>query len=144
MPVYVQETPLDPWAEIRVYQDTVLHQAGKYGATASFVGTLRDSNQGDAVQAMTLEQYPGMTEKFLHRIVADAGQRWDILDALIIHRYGKLLPNDPIVLIAVWSAHRAAAFEACRYLMEELKAHAPFWKQETIAGGTRWVDRNTP
>ncbi len=144
MPVEVRATPFDPWLEISRYQDTLLALHGKYGATASFVGTLRDSNLGAAVSGMTLEHYPGMTEKFLQRVCDEAAQRWAILDTLIIHRYGTLEINDPIVLVAVWSAHRDAAFEACRYLIEELKHRAPFWKQEGLESGTRWVEQNTP
>ena len=126
------------------YQDTLLAQHGKYGATASFVGTLRDHNQGDAVREMTLEHYPGMTEKFMQRVCDEAAQRWEILDTLIIHRCGQLQINDPIVLIAVWSAHRADAFAACQYLIDELKYRAPFWKREELAAGARWVEQNAP
>lgn len=143
MLVGVRDTPLDPWAEIRYYQDSVVRRHGQYGATASFVGTLRDFNEGDQVLCMTLEHYPSMTEKFLETISHEAAQRWTILDSLIIHRYGNLQPGEPIVLIAVWAAHRAPAFDACRYLIEELKARAPFWKQETLNSGTRWVKHPT-
>jgi molybdopterin synthase catalytic subunit len=143
MPIYLRATAFDPWAEITAYQ-TALGQPGRYGATASFVGTLRDLNEGDAVLGMTLEHYPGMTEKFLQKIAAEAAARWDILDSLIIHRYGQLLPNDTIVLVAVWATHRAAAFAACRFLIDELKQRAPFWKKETLPAGTRWVEGNTP
>ena len=125
------------------YQQTVLGAAGKYGATAVFVGSMRDINQGDAVQAMTLEHYPGMTERYLEKISKEAGQRWDIIDSLIIHRVGDLHPDEPIVLVVVWSAHRAAAFEASRFLMEELKSRAPFWKKEVLSTGSRWVEKNT-
>lgn len=145
MTIEVRATPFDPGAELYRYQAEVLGAAGKYGATLSFVGTLRDFNEGDAVRAMTLEHYPGMTEKQLHAICAEARRRWDILDTLIIHRVGELQPNEPIVLVAVWSAHRAAAFEACRYLIEELKTRAPFWKKEQRPEDVaRWVEHNTP
>ncbi|MEO5572944.1 MAG: molybdenum cofactor biosynthesis protein MoaE [Gammaproteobacteria bacterium] len=143
MTVEVRATPFDPWLEISRYQDTLLALHGKYGATASFVGTLRDRNQGDAVREMTLEHYPDMTEKFMQRICDEATQRWEILDTLVIHRCGHLQINDPIVLIAVWSAHRAAAFAACQYLIDELKQRAPFWKREELAAGGRWVEQNT-
>ncbi|HLE94240.1 MAG TPA: molybdenum cofactor biosynthesis protein MoaE, partial [Sulfuricaulis sp.] len=93
---------------------------------------------------MTLEHYPGMTEKHLQLIHDEAGQRWEILDALVIHRVGEIRPGEPIVLVAVWSAHRAAAFEACRYLIEELKTRAPFWKNEQHQATTHWVEHNTP
>jgi molybdopterin synthase catalytic subunit len=92
---------------------------------------------------MALEYYPGMTERHLQRIVEEAGSRWDFLDALVVHRVGALYPNDPIVLVAIWSAHRAAAFDACRFIMEALKARAPLWKREALANGQRWVEKNT-
>jgi molybdopterin synthase catalytic subunit len=134
----------DPCAELAAYQDGVVGRRGKYGATVSFVGTMRDFNEGRAVQAMTLEHYPGMTERHLEKICAEAKRQWDILDMLIIHRVGEVRPNDPIVLVAVWSAHRVAAFEACRYLIEELKTRAPFWKKERLLETTQWVEHNTP
>ena len=117
---------------------------GRFGAMASFIGTMRDLNEGDTVQSMILEHYPGMTEKHLQRSVEQAMQQWPLLNALVIHRVGELKPHDPIVLVAVWSAHRAAAFEACRFVMEDLKSKAPFWKKETLPQGQRWVARNTP
>jgi len=143
MKVGLLTTALDPWKEIVAYQQSTESMHGKYGATASFVGTMRDFNEGDNVVAMTLEHYPKMTERHLKQIVSTAQQRWDILDTLILHRVGALLPNDPIVLVAVWSGHRAAAFDACRYIMEELKSNAPFWKKESLHEGTRWVKKNT-
>ena len=93
---------------------------------------------------MTLEHYPGMTEQHLRRISEEAKQRWDIIDSLVIHRIGEVWSNEAIVLVAVWSAHRAAAFDACRYLIEELKTRAPFWKNERSEQVTRWVEHNTP
>jgi molybdopterin synthase catalytic subunit len=143
MHVSIRQNPFEPWEELRNYQNSMTFK-GKYGATAAFVGSMRDFNEGDSVQAMTLEHYPGMTEKYLENISVQAAQRWQTLDTLIIHRVGPLSPNDPIVLVAVWSAHRAAAFEACRFLMEELKSRAPFWKKESLAEGSRWVEHNTP
>ena len=104
MRVKVQSSPLDPWAEIARHQDKVLGQAGKYGATAVFVGTMRDFSAEPGIQGMLLEYYPGMTEKYLEAISAEARERWDILDTLIIHRCGALQPSDPIVLLAVWAA----------------------------------------
>lgn len=144
MAVELRSEIFDVGAELRRYQDAVLRARGKYGATVTFIGTMRDFNEGDAVQGMTLEYYPGMTEKHLHAISDEARRRWDVLDTLIIHRVGKILPDEPIVLVAVWSAHRAAAFDACRYLIEELKTRAPFWKQERLPDGVRWVEHNTP
>jgi molybdopterin synthase catalytic subunit len=142
MAIFVRDTAFDPWAELAAYQKQL--PAGRYGATAVFVGTLRDFNEGDPVRGMTLEHYPGMTEKYLDAISREAARRWEIVDTLIIHRYGVLKPDDPIVVTAVWAAHRAAAFDACRYLIEELKRRAPFWKQEMLDDGTRWVQHNTP
>ena len=140
MAIRVQREPFDPWAEVVAYQAArSAAWDGKFGATAVFVGSMRDFNQGKVVSAMTLEHYPGMTEGYLEKIGAEAGARWSILDALVIHRYGPLQPNDPIVLVAVWSAHRDDAFAACRYLIDELKTRAPFWKQEQTAHGERWV-----
>lgn len=139
MAIYLREISFDPWAEIHGYQDHRLNQVGKYGALASFIGTLRDHNQGAEVQSLELEHYPRMAEQFLNGICVEAARRWPILDSLIIHRHGHVVLNDTIVLIAVWSVHRAAAFDACRYLTEELKVRAPFWKQEALATGRRWV-----
>jgi len=139
----VQKDGFDPWREVAAYQEARSRDwGGRYGATAVFVGSLRDFNQGHPVSGMTLEHYPGMTESYLEKISAEARARWELLDALVIHRYGPLLPGEPIVLVAVWSAHRDAAFAACRYLIDELKTRAPFWKQETTPGGVRWVEEN--
>lgn len=138
----------DPWEELSSFQ-TAMKREGEYGACANFVGTMRDMNEGDVVNGMFLEHYPGMTEKHLEKIVQAAKQQWDILEALVIHRVGELLPNDPIVLVAVWSAHRKDAFEASRFIMEDLKSKAPFWKKESLestgqtAEKNRWVEKNT-
>lgn len=140
--VEVLNSPFDPWQRVQAYQAQRL-AAGRYGAAAVFVGTMRDFNEGDAVRGMTLEHYPGMTEKYLEQISRAAAERWDLLDTLILHRVGELHPNDPIVLVAVWSAHRKDAFEASRWLMEDLKSRAPFWKKERLADGERWVEKNT-
>ena len=110
------------------------------GAIASFIGLVRDVNDGDAVAGMTLEHYPGMTERALAGIVAEAKNRWDIVDALVIHRVGELQPLDQIVLVAVSGAHRGAAFAACEFIMDYLKTQAPFWKKEQTAQGARWVE----
>ncbi len=112
----------------------------RIGALVSFVGLVRDLNDGHDVSQITLEHYPGMTERALATLESEARQRWDILDALIIHRVGTLLPGDPIVLVAVTSAHRADAFDACQFLMDALKTQAPFWKKERTPAGERWVD----
>ncbi len=112
----------------------------RIGAIASFIGVVRDVNDGDAVATLTLEHYPGMTEKALARIVAQARSRWDIIDTMVIHRVGTLAPTDQIVLVVVTSAHRGDAFAACEFLMDYLKTRAPFWKRECTPEGERWVE----
>lgn len=142
MLIEIKDKPFEPYQRLMEYQADARF-SGKYGATAVFVGSMREFNQGDDVEGMLLEHYPGMTEKHLEKISKEAASKWDILDSLIVHRVGEMLPNDPIVLVAVWSAHRAAAFDASRYLMEELKSRAPFWKKESLTEETRWVEKNT-
>ena len=112
----------------------------RVGAITSFVGLARDLNDGREVLEITLEHYPGMTEKALAQIVDDAKQRWDIYDALVIHRVGPLSPSDQIVLVAVTSAHRGESFAACQFIMDYLKTRAPFWKKEQTPEGERWVE----
>ncbi len=136
MTVRVQEADFDLNAEL-----TALRAGDpRIGALASFVGLVRDVNDGAGVSEMTLEHYPGMTEKALAAIVAEAKARWDIFGALVIHRVGPLKPCDQIVLVAVTSAHRGEAFAACEFIMDYLKTRAPFWKRETTPDGARWVD----
>lgn len=143
MPARVIESAFEPATELASFEKA--QESGAVGATASFIGTMRNHNEGDAVVGMTLEHYPAMTQRELDKIIADAHERWPIIDALIVHRVGDILPGEPIVLTAVVSAHRAAAFDACRFLMEELKSRAPFWKKEALTdGGSRWVEHNTP
>jgi molybdopterin synthase catalytic subunit len=136
MPVRVQTEDFDVSAELNALR------AGRpqMGAVAMFVGTVRDINEGDAVSAMELEHYPGMTETSLQAMIDQAHQRWDVLDCLIVHRVGRLAPCDQIVLVIVSSAHRKQAFEACEFLMDFLKTEAPFWKKENTPQGTRWVE----
>lgn len=143
MSVEILAEPFDPWVYLGRYQEAGHKLPGEYGATAVFVGTMRDFNEGDEVKGMFLEHYPGMTEAYLEKILAAACSRWDLSDGLIVHRVGDLAPGDPIVLVAVWSVHRKAAFDASRHLMEELKSRAPFWKKEQLAEGARWVEKNT-
>ena len=112
----------------------------RIGAIASFVGLVRDVNDGTGVATLTLEHYPAMTEHALTAIVAEARARWDVIDATVIHRVGELRPNDQIVLVAVASGHRADAFQACEYIMDYLKTAAPFWKKESTPQGERWVE----
>ena len=136
MSVRVQTEDFDIGAEIAQLRKG----NAKIGAIASFIGLVRDINEGDHVSTMTLEHYPGMTEKALEDIVAQAKSRWDVYDALVIHRVGRLLPLDQIVLVVVTSAHRGDAFSACEFLMDYLKTQAPFWKKEDTSKGARWVD----
>jgi len=110
------------------------------GAVASFVGLVRDANDGHSIRGMTLEHYPGMTEKALEEIVREAKSRWDVIDCLVIHRVGALQPGDRIVLVGVSGAHRGEAFAACEFIMDYLKTRAPFWKREETPEGSRWVE----
>ncbi len=144
MKIVITDRAFDPWVEVQARQRETLTRPGAFGAAAVFVGTMRDFNAGDAVQAMTLTHYEGMTERHLKRIAEEAAARWPIDDVLVIHRVGAMMPGDPIVAVAVWSAHRAAAFDACRHIMEDLKSRAPFWKKEVLPEGERWVEHNTP
>jgi molybdopterin synthase catalytic subunit len=139
MPVRVQTADFDAGAEIAALR----RDDPRVGGVASFIGVVRDLNDGDRVAEMTLEHYPGMTEKALEKIVDEARQRWDIYDALVIHRVGRLKPTDQIVLVVVTSAHRGEAFRACEFLMDYLKTRAPFWKKEQTAQGGRWVEART-
>lgn len=109
------------------------------GGLASFVGLVRETNEGDRLVAMTLEHYPAMTEKRLAEIEAEAQKRWPLQASLIIHRYGRLLPGERIVLVATASSHRQAALESCQFLIDWLKTQAPFWKLEETMAGNRWV-----
>ena len=143
--IKIQTEALEPWQEIVDFQASNFKDSTDFGATATFVGTMRDLNEGDEVLEMTLEHYPAMTEKQLQQIIDEANEQWPLLHVLLMHRVGKIKPADPIVLVAVWSAHRAAAFDGCRFLMEALKHKAPFWKQESLTTGeSRWVSKNTP
>jgi len=139
MTVRVQQADFDVAVEIAALR------AGdpRVGAVASFVGTVRDVNDATAVRTMTLEHYPGMTERALAAIVDRAKARFDIFDAVVVHRVGELAPTDQIVLVAVTGAHRGEAFDACRYIMDYLKTEAPFWKKERTPDGERWVDART-
>lgn len=136
MNVRVQEQDFDISAEIAAMRG----DNPKIGAIASFVGVVRDVNDGDRVATMTLEHYPGMTEKSIAAIIDQARSRWEVLDALVIHRVGTLQPTDQIVLVIVASTHRGDAFAACEFIMDYLKTQAPFWKKEITPQGARWVD----
>jgi len=134
--VRVQTAPFDAQAEA----DALRQGDHEVGAVVTFVGTVRDVNEGDAVTTLELEHYPGMTEKALEAIEAEARERFDVRGIAIVHRVGPLAPGDPIVLVAVTSAHRGAAFDACRFVMDYLKTRAPFWKKERTPQGERWVE----
>ena len=136
MTIQVQEADFDVGAEISALR------AGnpQIGAVASFIGLVRDMNDGSNVAAMTLEHYPAMTHKALAAIVADAETRWTLLGCTVIHRVGALFPTDQIVLVAVATSHRADAFAACEFIMDFLKTQAPFWKKEQTPEGERWVE----
>lgn len=134
--IRIQEADFDLTTEIENLRKADL----QVGAVVSFLGTVRDMNEGNEVKAMTLEHYPGMTEKALQEIIDQAKARWDIRNSLVIHRVGPLLPADQIVLVAVTSAHRSEAFSACEFIMDYLKTAAPFWKKEETPEGGRWVD----
>jgi len=136
MKIVVRSEAFDLGAEV----DAMRWGRTDIGAIASFVGLARDMNEGSGVAAMTLEHYPGMTEKALGRLVEEAKSRWALLDVTVIHRIGRLLPGDPIVLVAVASSHRGEAFAACEFIMDYLKTRAPFWKKEETPAGERWVE----
>ena len=134
--IRVQDSPFDPAAE----QEDLWRGRPQVGALVSFLGLMRDFSAGQGVTGMTLEHYPGMTEKALQTIAEEAVGRWDLHSVRILHRIGTLAPADPIVLVAVTSAHRGDAFRACEFLIDYLKTRAPFWKKEVTATGARWVD----
>ncbi len=143
MLIEIRKKPFNAYAEMQYYLDSLVID-GKYGATANFVGTMRDFNEDKKVTYMTLEHYPGMTEKHLNAIAKEAIEKWQLLDVLILHRIGKVKITEDIVLVACWSAHRKEAFESCRMIMEQLKSSAPFWKKEETGSGAKWVEKNTP
>jgi len=139
MPVRVQTGDFDVAREIAALR------AGdpRVGAVAAFIGLVRDINDAAAVSTLTLEHYPGMTEKALAQIVDEAKSRWSVYDALVVHRVGELKPTDQIVLVVVTGAHRGEAFAACEFIMDYLKTRAPFWKKEQTPAGERWVEART-
>ena len=142
MRIQILDSAFDPLEELGRYQSAL--PVGEYGATAMFVGTMRDFNEGDAVSSMVLEHYPAMTERHLTELANEIAAKHELIDLLMLHRVGEIFPGEPIVLVAVWSQHRAAAFEACEAMVEDLKSRAPFWKKESLAvGESRWVEHNT-
>jgi molybdopterin synthase catalytic subunit len=134
--IRVQQEDFDPGAELERLRGKLQCNTG---AMVSFIGLVRDLNEGDGITGMTLEHYPGMTEKALAAIAAEASARWKLNDAVIIHRVGPLAPNDRIVLVVAAGAHRKEAFRACEFMIDALKTKAPFWKKETTPRGARWV-----
>jgi len=138
--IRVQHEDFDPGRELEQLRE---QDGGQAGGVVSFIGLVRDLNAGERIEQMTLEHYPGMTEKALEKIVAEAKARWDVMEALVVHRVGELKPTDQIVLVIVTGAHRGEAFAACEFIMDYLKTRAPFWKKEETARGTRWVEART-
>lgn len=132
----IQSGPFDPAAELEALRGG----NPAIGAVVTFLGLMRDLNEGERVGAMVLEHYPGMTEKALADIVAEARARWGLEGVRVVHRVGELRPEEPIVLVAVASRHRGDAFRACEFIIDYLKTRAPFWKKERTAGGARWVE----
>jgi molybdopterin synthase catalytic subunit len=135
--IRVQTEDFDPGHELEQLRSSY---QGQTGAVVSFTGLVRDLNAGDTVTQMTLEHYPGMTEKALEKIEQEANERWELTATLIIHRVGPLAPNDNIVFVVAASRHRKQAFRACEFMIDTLKTNAPFWKKETVSDGTRWVE----
>jgi len=136
MAVRIQSNDFDAGAEIALLR----RNNPAIGAVACFIGLVRDVNAGDRVSELTLEHYPGMTQRALEKIEEEAKSRWDIIEALVIHRVGELHPTDQIVLVIVAAAHREEAFAACEFMMDYLKTQAPFWKKERTPQGSRWVE----
>ena len=144
MAVTICTNPFNPYEVLQAYEASLLQSLGSIWATSLFIGTMRDFNEGDHVKGMTLEYYPGMTEKQLDKILIDAQNQWALIDSLVVHRVGDIFPKEPIVLVAVWSSHRGDAFDACRFIMEALKSKAPFWKKELLVNQQeRWVAKNS-
>ena len=142
MTTQITATAFNPWQAISDHQQQSA-LGNQFGATATFIGSMRDFNDNADVSQMVLEHYPEMTSRYLDKLEAEARDRWPLLDCLIIHRVGTINPADPIVPIACWSAHRRAALDACSWLIEELKHRAPFWKKEMRQDGGHWVEHNT-
>jgi molybdopterin synthase catalytic subunit len=139
----LKHTPFHAWQSLAEHEQH-LQQQGRYGAVATFIGTMRDHNEGVGVQSLFLDHYPGMTEHYLQDLAQRAQRRWGLLSVLLLHRVGEIQIGDTIVLTAAWSGHRAEALAACQFLIEELKFNAPFWKREQLSDGrSRWVEKNT-
>ena len=143
MKIEIVEQQFDPWQQVVDYKRDKLLNDARIGASSVFLGTMRDYNEGEEIESMFLEHYPDMTEKYLTEIVNVAIKKYKILDGLVIHRVGEIMPTDPIVLVATWSEHREASFDATREIMESLKSEAPFWKKETTNKGFKWVEASS-
>ena len=139
MKIEIIKEQFDPWEMLVDYKKNQLQNDAKIGASSIFLGTMRDFNDDKDIKSMELEHYPGMTEKYLTKLVDDSIQKFKIIDGLVIHRVGLLKPTDPIVLVATWSEHRDNAFNATREIMEALKSEAPLWKKESTNTGFKWV-----
>jgi len=138
--IVIQNEPFEPYLTISKYQKSLDKQ---YGGAVTFVGTMRDFNEGEAVNSLFLEHYPGMTEKQIQQICEQAKEKWKVVDLIVIHRIGLIHPEETIVVIGVWSEHRSDAFNACRFIINELKTRAPFWKCEQIGDKKKWISKNT-
>ncbi len=134
--IRIQSEALDPGRELELLRE----DNPAIGGIVSFIGLMRDMNQGKQITSLSLEHYPGMTEKALQSIVGQVNQRWDILGSRIVHRVGEMKPTDVIVVVAVASTHRGEAFQACEFIIDYLKSHAPFWKKERTVEGEHWVE----
>ena len=143
MKIELFEQSFDPWRWAKMCQKADPDLQYQFGATSIFIGTMRDINEGENVQSMHLEHYPGMTEKHLLAIAEQAKSSLGIIDVCIAHRVGEVFPGETIVCVIVWSTHRREAYEANRMIMEDLKSKAPFWKKEQLLDKTRWVEKNT-
>lgn len=139
----ISEKPFQPYRELEDYDAKLRKSSSSVGACASFIGTMRDINDSNEIESMLLEYYPEMTEKELIRIIKYASDKWNLVDAFLMHRVGRVYPNDTIVVVGTWSTHRAHAFEACRYIMETLKSKVPIWKKEQYLDEEHWVVKNT-
>lgn len=142
MSIRIVEQAFQPYQVIAEVEQQTAFKA-QFGATASFVGTMRDFNDDATVSKMTLEHYPEMTSRFLNKLEAQALEKWPLQECLLVHRVGEIFPGEAIVLIVCWSAHRRAALDACSWLIEALKYQAPFWKKEQRQEGAHWVECNT-
>lgn len=141
--ISLRDRPFEPYAELSAFSAQLGDERPLYGAESHFIGTMRNVNEGDAVSTLWLEHYPGMTEREIARIVKEERSQLNFGPALVIHRIGKLEPGEPIVLIALFSAHRRAALDGTQRVIERLKHEAPFWKKEQTSEGERWVASNT-